>query len=217
MGGCLSVSTNIGVDDARVSHPRSTVCAGKGAGTKCHITPGSARHVFVHIISRLIASCCSTCSFLISVSSSVRLARSSRPKFRYTLAVFPHCLSTTATSLFCWYTHQCTILHFCHAMCCLPSVLPHLQLGCMSHMQEQTAPSTTKVKVFKLLLDTYVYSTALGTFIPLPSMPPKLPAQLCAAAKALQEIEHGKPKALPPCPPGSPSVAPCPTTTPEPE
>lgn len=106
---------------------------------------------------------------------------------------FSHCTSTTATLLFCRYTQQCTTLHFRPNICCLLSVLLVCNLVAC-HMQEQTSPSTTKVKVFKLLLDTYIYSAALGTFIPLPSMPPKLPAQLCAAAKALRAIEHGKPK-----------------------
>lgn len=59
-------------------------------------------------------------------------------------------------------------------------------------MQEQKAPTKAKVKVFKLLLDTYVYSATLGTFVKLPNMPPQLPAQLFSAAKALQEIEQGK-------------------------
>lgn len=86
---------------------------------------------------------------------------------------------------------QCLTLHCCHAstlLCFLIAIL----VAC--HTQEQKAPTTPKVKIFKLLLDTYVYSNALGTFVPLPNMPPRLPAQLCSAAKALQEIEQGKPK-----------------------
>ena len=56
-------------------------------------------------------------------------------------------------------------------------------------MQGQKSFTRTKVKICKLLLDTYIYSAALGTFVLLPNMPPELPAKLCAAAKALQGIE----------------------------
>lgn len=61
------------------------------------------------------------------------------------------------------------------------------------HLQEKSSPPVSKVKVFKLLLDTYVYNVRLGTFVPLPNMPAELPFQLCSAAKALQAIDQGKP------------------------
>lgn len=58
------------------------------------------------------------------------------------------------------------------------------------HLQEKSTPES---KVFKLLLDTYVYNVPLGTFVPLPNIPAELPLQLCSAAKALQAIDQGKP------------------------
>lgn len=50
-------------------------------------------------------------------------------------------------------------------------------------LQEQNTPTKTKRKVFKLLLETYVYSAALGTFVVV---------QLCSAAKALQAVDQGE-------------------------
>ena len=61
-----------------------------------------------------------------------------------------------------------------------------------SSLQEHDASSTSEAKVFRLLLDTYIYTAPLGTFVPMPSMPAQLPAQLCSAARALQAIDQGK-------------------------
>lgn len=67
-----------------------------------------------------------------------------------------------------------------------------LTLSVACQLQEQNPPTNTKRKLFKLLLETYVYSAALDTFVPLPQMPMQLPAQLCSAAKALQGVDQGK-------------------------
>lgn len=71
------------------------------------------------------------------------------------------------------------------------AVLLHTGVAC--HLQDKITPLDSKVRVFKLLLDTYVYNVQLGTFVPLPNMPAELPLQLCSAAKALQAIDQGKP------------------------
>lgn len=72
----------------------------------------------------------------------------------------------------------------------MSTICINLLVACQ--LQEQNAPTTTKHKVFKLLLETYVYSAALGTFVPLPQMPVQLPAQLCSAATALQGVDQGE-------------------------
>lgn len=59
-------------------------------------------------------------------------------------------------------------------------------------MQEQTSSPAIKVRTFKLLLVTYVYNEAVGTFFQLPPMPSKLPTQVQSAANALQAINQGK-------------------------
>lgn len=46
---------------------------------------------------------------------------------------------------------------------------------------------------FVLLLTLYVYSSSVGTFCPIPSMPAGVPTQLLNAAKALQAVEQGEP------------------------
>ena len=61
-----------------------------------------------------------------------------------------------------------------------------------SVLQEQGLNTGSTVNVFTLLLATYVYDGALGTFVPLSEVPLHLPAQLCSAARALQAIQQGK-------------------------
>lgn len=78
-----------------------------------------------------------------------------------------------------------------NALFCAPSFSYLSQSQC-TVVQGHNDHTTTEVNSFKLLLVTYVYNAALFTFVPLPEMPPQLPAQLCSAARALQAIEQGK-------------------------
>ena len=81
-------------------------------------------------------------------------------------------------------------------------------ITCACPVQDQKFSTENKIKVFKLLLDTYIYSAARGTYVPLPNMSPEVPAQLCAAAKALRGIEQGNSQAANYCLAGAhPGVA----------
>ena len=73
-----------------------------------------------------------------------------------------------------------------------PLAQSHESILVKCYLQGHNDPSKSKVKFFKLLLDKYVYSESLGTFVPMPSMPAQLPMQLCSAARALQAIDQGK-------------------------
>ena len=71
-------------------------------------------------------------------------------------------------------------------------MLLHNRCVLACHLQEHNAPTKIRAKVLKLLLETYMYSAVLHTFVLLPNMPTQLPTQLCAAAKALQAVDQGE-------------------------
>lgn len=64
---------------------------------------------------------------------------------------------------------------------------------CFALQADGLHPDSDRVRGFALLLTLYVYSSAAGTFCPLPSMPIGLPFQLLNAARALRVVDQGKP------------------------
>lgn len=55
----------------------------------------------------------------------------------------------------------------------------------------QDGAAKVDVRLFKVLLSTYVYDDTLGTFVLLSDLPSGLPMQLHLATEALQAIEQG--------------------------